>query len=70
MIFLGERALEQSELIKYLKNKYYLLKLDVYEKNKKAFNFYIKNGFRIEEKHFDENTNEYEYRMKWERGSL
>ncbi len=56
-----------TELIKYLKNIYDTLELNVYEKNQKALNFYIKNDFYIKEKSFDKNTNEYEYKMEWKR---
>ncbi|MDL2246132.1 GNAT family N-acetyltransferase [Methanobrevibacter sp. OttesenSCG-928-K11] len=41
------------------------LSLKVYVKNKIAISFYEKNGFEIIKKELDENTNEYEYIMKW-----
>lgn len=54
-----------KELLDYIKNLKSDLSLDVYEKNKKAYNFYIKNGFIIEEKSLDNENNQYEYKLIW-----
>lgn len=54
-----------KELLDYIKNLKSELSLDVYEKNKKAYNFYIKNGFIIEEKSLDNENNQYEYKLIW-----
>lgn len=50
-------------LIDYCKCKYSFLKLDVFMKNKNAVNFYYKNGFKVLDEHFNEETNETEYTM-------
>jgi len=52
-----------QKLIDYCKSKYLLLKLDVFIKNKNAVNFYYKNGFKVLDEHFSEETNEIEYTM-------
>ena len=54
-----------KKLLDYAKDKKDKLSLDVYEKNNKAMNFYIKNQFIIDEKNFDDENNEYEYRLIW-----
>lgn len=41
------------------------LTLSVYEKNQKAYSFYIREGFQVVEKKIDENTNEIELVMYW-----
>lgn len=51
------------KLIDYCKCKYLFLKLDVFMKNKNAVNFYHKNGFKVLDEHFNEETNEIEYTM-------
>ena len=52
-----------KKLINYCKSKYLHLKLDVFIKNKNAVNFYYKNGFKVLDKHFSEETKEIEYTM-------
>ncbi|BCZ47280.1 acetyltransferase [Clostridium gelidum] len=54
-----------QKLIDYCKSKYLLLKLDVFIKNKNAVNFYYKNGFKVLDEHFSEETNEIEYTMSF-----
>lgn len=54
-----------KNLLDYIKNIKSELSLDVYEKNKKAYNFYIKNDFKIKEKSLDNKNNEYEYNLIW-----
>lgn len=41
------------------------LTLSVYEKNQKAYSFYIREGFQVVEKRIDENTSEIELVMYW-----
>lgn len=41
------------------------LTLSVYEKNQKAYSFYIREGFQVVEKKIDENTSEIELVMYW-----
>ena len=43
------------------------LTLKVYKKNINAISFYKKNGFVITNENIDENTNEIEYTMIWEK---
>lgn len=52
-----------QKLLDYCKSKYLILKLDVFIKNKNAVNFYFRNGFKVLDKHFSEETNEFEYTM-------
>lgn len=52
-----------KKLIDYCKSKYLHLKLDVFIKNKNAVNFYYKNGFKVLDEHFSEETKEIEYTM-------
>lgn len=54
-----------TQLLDILKEKYDILTLKVYDKNKKAINFYHKNNFIKIDNSFDEN-NELEISMKWE----
>lgn len=51
------------KLIEYCKSKYKHLKLDVFEKNKSALNFYYKNKFKVLDKKINEETKEVEYTM-------
>ncbi|WP_238917588.1 N-acetyltransferase [Clostridium sp. YIM B02555] len=52
-----------KKLLDYCKSKYLVLKLDVFIKNKNAVNFYYKNGFKVLDEHFSEETKEIEYTM-------
>lgn len=54
-----------QKLIDYCKSKYLHLKLDVFIKNKNAVNFYYKNGFKVLDEHFSEETKEIEYTMSF-----
>lgn len=56
------------QLIEFCQNKYGLLELDVYVKNRRSVRFYLKNGFRICSKKLQEETQEQEYRMIWKKG--
>ena len=52
-----------SQLLKFVKSRKKNLTLNVYQKNKRAIQFYLKNGFIIVEDGFDEDTMEKEYTM-------
>lgn len=54
-----------EKLLNVCKKKYPTLKLDVYAKNLKAVNFYIKHGFKIDQEKIDADTQEVEYLMIW-----
>lgn len=55
----------RTKLINYCKSKYPYLILDVFVKNKKAVNFYIKNDFIIQQEHINKDTKELEYTMSF-----
>ncbi|KHF39727.1 GNAT family N-acetyltransferase [Halalkalibacter okhensis] len=54
-----------KELINFIKRKKSNISLKVYTKNKSAVAFYKKNDFIIKETLLDENTNQEEYLMEW-----
>lgn len=54
-------------LLNKVKEKRHNLALSVYKKNTRAINFYKKNDFVITSESIDENTNEIEYTMTWNR---
>ena len=54
-----------EKLLNVCKKEYPTLKLDVYAKNLKAVNFYIKHGFKINQEKIDDETQEVEYSMIW-----
>ena len=56
-----------KKLIDYCKEKYSTLSLKVYEKNKRAINFYKNQEFRIYSKSVDIQTQQVEYDMVWEK---
>ncbi|HCW53927.1 MAG TPA: N-acetyltransferase [Clostridium sp.] len=67
-IFVKKEYQEQGighELLEFCKDKYKKLSLDVFVKNEKAINFYIKNDFKISTKKLNEGTNEEEYFMNY-----
>ena len=55
------------KLLQYIKNIKDELILSVYEKNIKAYNFYIKNGFILKYKSLDKENNEIEYTLIWKK---
>lgn len=55
-----------KELLDYIKGKYSKLSLSVYQKNKRAVDFYLRERFSISSEDIDENTDETEYTMLWE----
>ncbi len=52
-------------LVNKCKEKYNRLNLKVYEKNKKAIQFYLSQGFKIVGKNIDEQNDEIEFAMEW-----
>lgn len=53
-------------LIEYVKQYYDVLTLNVYSKNERAVSFYHRQGFSTVSESIDCDTNEVEYKMKWE----
>ncbi|MFU0790621.1 N-acetyltransferase [Virgibacillus proomii] len=56
-----------KRLLHFIKEKREQIDLKVYQKNKRAVSFYLKNGFELCEELFDELTVEKEFLMKWKR---
>lgn len=56
-----------TSLLNKVKENRNTLTLSVYKKNINAINFYKKNGFVITSESIEENTNEVEYTMTWNR---
>ena len=54
-----------KKLLNVCKKEHPTLKLDVYAKNLKAVNFYIKHGFKINQEKIEDETQEIEYSMIW-----
>lgn len=54
-------------LLDFAKSKYSSLTLDVYADNRKAYNFYLKNGFQEISSAMDKENNRLEIRMCWSR---
>ncbi|WP_312093585.1 N-acetyltransferase [Aminipila sp.] len=52
-------------LLNYTKEKCMRLTLQVYQKNSRAVQFYLREGFSISEEQVDEETGEIEYLMEW-----
>lgn len=52
--------------IEYIKQYYDVLTLNVYRKNERAVSFYHRQGFSTVSESIDCDTNEVEYKMKWE----
>lgn len=52
-------------LLNHIKERHIELLLQVYKKNNRAVNFYLREGFSIIHEQIDKNTNEIEYIMKW-----
>lgn len=69
-IFIREESQRKGfgkKLLDFLKKRYQELSLEVYEKNTGAVKFYLREDFKIIEKYIDQDTNEVEYLMKWNR---
>ena len=56
-----------KELLDDIKKEYSSLALSVYEKNKRAADFYIREGFCLDSEGIDQDTNEKEYTMIWKK---
>lgn len=56
-------------LLDYVKKIYPVFTLDVYRKNQRAVDFYIREGLSVVSEGTDENTAEAEYTMRWNRSS-
>lgn len=56
-----------KQLIDFLKENHNELYLEVYRKNEEASKFYLREGFRIIESSIDNETNEEELIVKWQK---
>ena len=56
-----------KQLINKCKNKYNNLTLRVYERNKKAIKFYIREGFKTVDTEIDKQTSQRELLMRWDK---
>lgn len=56
-----------KEIIDYIKTIKEHINLNVYVKNKRAVEFYLREGFTVVEKSIDTDTGEYEYKMIWKK---
>lgn len=57
-----------KQLLNDAKRKNNALSLSVYQKNKRAVEFYLREGFLVSEEGVDEDTGEVEYGMVWKIG--
>ena len=67
-VFVKERFQKQGvgkELLENAKREVEILSLEVFEKNKKAFEFYLKQGFHLEKSSINEETKEIECLLTW-----
>jgi len=55
------------QLLHHVKENHNELSLKVYEKNQRAVNFYLREGFLVAEKQEDRENGEVEYEMVWNR---
>lgn len=55
-----------KQLLEYVKKQYSSLSLSVYQKNKRAVAFYLREGFTVSTEGMDEETGNEEYTMFWE----
>ena len=56
-----------KQLLDYAKKVKSPLRLSVYQQNKKAIQFYLREGFCIQSENIDNNTGEKEFIMVWNR---
>lgn len=54
-------------LLDYVKESHHQLSLQVYRRNTRAVNFYLREGFVIAQEQRDENTGEIELVMEWKK---
>lgn len=55
-----------KSLLEYIKKNYPEFSLNVYQKNRRAVNFYLREGLFIDSKGVDEDTGETDYTMRWD----
>jgi len=55
----------RKALLDYIKDRNTDIILQVYEKNNRAVNFYLREGFTVDKKQIDKNINEAELVMGW-----
>ena len=68
-IFVAEKARAKGigkALLDFLKTKKAGLRLNVYQKNTRAIQFYEREGFRVQSEGLDEATGEKDYVMAWD----
>lgn len=53
------------QLLDYVKTVHNSLSLNVYQKNNRAVDFYLQEGFTIRSKDMDDDTGEMDYSMSW-----
>lgn len=69
-IFIKEVAQSKGtgkQLLNHVKKVKSTLKLNVYQKNERAIQFYLREEFRIQSESVDDNTGEKEFIMVWKR---
>ena len=54
-----------KSLLECVKKNYPAFSLNVYQKNRRAVNFYLREGLSIVSKEIDEDTGETDYTMAW-----
>jgi len=54
-----------NKLLNFVKERRDEIELKVYEKNKKAYEFYLRNGFILKDELIDNDTGEKDYLMIW-----
>lgn len=67
-IFVNDKSRSKGigkKLLDYIKNIKPELTLCVYQKNKRAVNFYLRENFKIQSQYTDEDTEEIEFNMIW-----
>lgn len=72
-LFVDEKSRSQGigrALLDFVKRKYPVLTLQVYEKNLRAVRFYQREGFSVREKQVDEQMGEAEYVMGWTKSDM
>lgn len=69
-IFVDKRHRSEGvgkQLLEYVKKQYSTLSLNVYQQNKGAVAFYLREGFSIRTEGIDEETGNAEYTMFWKK---
>lgn len=69
-IFIAENSQSKGKgkaLLDYVKQSHTELALQVYKKNSRAVRFYLREGFVASKEQMDENTDETELLMNWEK---